>query len=137
MKCQPTESAVSSGTKTILLVEDEAIVRKLASRVLLNLGYSVLTAEHPDEALALCADHDGSIDLLITDILMPGMQGVELAERVALSRPGISVVYVSGYANDIVQHKGDPGFNWAFLQKPFTPSRLASAVRAALDGSIS
>jgi DNA-binding NtrC family response regulator len=94
------------------------------------------TAKCPDEALALSAGHSGSIDLLITDIVMPGMQGVDLAKQVALSRPGIRVVYISGYTDDIVEHQDEKGLEWAFLQKPFTPSRLASAVRSALDGSM-
>jgi CheY-like chemotaxis protein len=133
---QPAAEAVSSGTETILMVEDEAIVRELACRVLRAIGYTVLTAAHPDKALALSAQHDGHIDLLITDILMPGMRGVDLAEQIARSRPGIGVLYISGYTKDIVSDQGVTGTNWAFLPKPFTPTSLARKVREALGQAI-
>jgi CheY-like chemotaxis protein len=130
---KPAAEAVSSGTETILVVEDEAIVRELVCRVLRAIGYAVLAAAHPDKALALSAQHDGHIDLLIADILMPGMRGVDLAEQIASSRPGIAVLYISGHTEDVVSEQGVTGTDWTFLPKPFTPTGLARKVREALD----
>jgi CheY-like chemotaxis protein len=131
---QQTELAMPRpAAETILVVEDEAIVCALICRVLRGLGYTVLTAAHPEKALALSAQHEGLIDLLIADIVLPGMRGVDLAEQVAKSRPGISVLYTSGYTKDVVWEQGETGTDWTFLPKPFTPTSLVSKVREALD----
>jgi two-component system cell cycle sensor histidine kinase/response regulator CckA len=123
------------GTETVLLVEDEEMVRRLAYRVLERCGYAVLEAREADEALLLGKEHAGTIDLLVTDVVMPGMGGHDLVERIVALRPEIKVLYVSGYTDDTVAHHGvlDPGV--AFLQKPFTPLVLAHKVREVLDRS--
>lgn len=123
------------GTETVLLVEDEEMVRRLAYRVLERCGYAVLEARGADEALLLGEEHAETIDLLVTDVVMPGMGGRDLVERIVALRPEIKVLYVSGYTDDTVAHHGvlDPGV--AFLQKPFTPLVLAHKVREVLDQS--
>jgi two-component system, cell cycle sensor histidine kinase and response regulator CckA len=121
------------GTETILLVEDSDAVRVLAQSVLRRLGYTVLTARNGDEALALAASHGGAIDLVLTDIVMPGMSGRELAEAIVARRPGVRVLYMSGYTDDVIIRKGlkDPGAS--FIEKPFTTASLADRVRQRLD----
>jgi CheY-like chemotaxis protein len=128
-------AALPRGTETILLAEDDDTVRRLARRVLEGQGYTVLAASHPDEALSLCAQHSQPIDLLVTDVVMPGMGGRDLAASLAASRPGLRVLYVSGYMDDAIAHHGvlDPGI--AFLPKPFTATTLAHRVRKVLDQS--
>jgi two-component system, cell cycle sensor histidine kinase and response regulator CckA len=97
---------LSSGNETILLVEDEEAVRDVAKRILRAAGYTVLTAASPDDALLACKAHPGKIHLLLTDVVMPQMSGRLLAERLALARPGIKVVYMSGYTDDAIVHHG-------------------------------
>lgn len=124
------------GGETILLVEDEDIVRQLAQRILSRQGYRVLEARHPDEALQLTMRCQDRIDLLITDVVMPGMGGRELAERLSAWRPEIKVLFVSGYTDDaIVQHDiSQEQVN--FVQKPFTPQGLIRRVREILDNQV-
>ena len=136
----PTESpspvaAPAAGTETILLAEDERLVRVLAQKVLERAGYRVLVATGGTEALAVAEHHDGPIHLLLTDVVMPEMNGRELARRLTAVRPGVRVLYMSGYADEAVAQHGvlDPGT--AFLQKPFTPEALAKKVRGVLDGA--
>jgi PAS domain S-box-containing protein len=119
--------------ETILLVEDEEMLRKLARIVLRKHGYTVLEASHGADALAICHSHEGAIDLLITDVVMPILAGRDLADRVALLRPGIKVLFMSGYTEDAVVRNGVFADNVPFLHKPFTPSRLASKVREVFD----
>jgi len=116
-------------------VEDEEVVRSLACRVLERQGYSVLAAHDPDESLMLTARHTGEIDLLITDVVMPGMDGAELAAWIGESRPQTKVLYMSGYTEDTIAHRGIASSDATFLQKPFTPSALAAKVRDLLDGA--
>jgi two-component system cell cycle sensor histidine kinase/response regulator CckA len=121
------------GGETILLVEDEDVVRTLLARVLSEEGYRVLEAADALEALAACDRHAGPIHLMVTDIVMPRMSGRELADRVAVLRPGTRVLYVSGYADDaVLRHGVHGGKGVAFLQKPFPPDVLAEKVRAVL-----
>ena len=121
------------GEETVLLVEDEDVVRSLACRVLERAGFAVLAVGDPEEALELAATHPGRVDLLLTDVIMPRIQGPELAERIAAVRPGLRVLFTSGYT------AGGAGVTAAiptdarFIDKPFTPSGLVAAVRAALD----
>jgi DNA-binding NtrC family response regulator len=117
----------------VLLVEDESIVRELSKRILDMQGYTVLEAAHPDEALRICAEYDGSIHLLITDVVMPGMGGRELAEQMLQMRPEAKVIYISGYTDDAVMRHGVLNENVNFVQKPFTPRVLAQQVRKVLD----
>jgi signal transduction histidine kinase/ActR/RegA family two-component response regulator len=130
---QQTENASWHGTEAILLVEDEESVRKLACRTLKERGYTVLTASHPDKALALGARHPDPIRLLVTDVVMPGMGGRDLAERMTQSHPEMKVLYVSGYTDDAIARHGVLDPDAAFLPKPFTLAALAHKVRQVLD----
>lgn len=120
------------GDETILLVEDEAGVRALTQHVLQTCGYKVLEAAHGGEAIRIAEKHAGSIDLLITDVVMPGIGGRLVAERVVALKPGTKVLYLSGYTDDAVVRHGVLQSEAAFLQKPFTPSLLAVKVRKVL-----
>ncbi len=121
------------GTETILLVEDEEEVRKLIGRILRNNGYTVLEAHHGAKALEISTRHEGAIDLMVTDVVMPQMSGRELADRLLLLRPGLRVLYMSGYPDNAIMHHGvlEPGT--AYLQKPFSVSVLEQKVRGVLD----
>lgn len=120
--------------ETVLVVEDEESVRKLARRALEASGYTVLHAGSPLEAIEIAAQYPGRIDLLVTDVMMPDLTGRQLADRLTASRPGIAVLYMSGYAEDAIVHHGRLDPDTAFLQKPFSPDTLSHAVRAVLDG---
>ena len=127
------EAEARSGTETVLLVEDEPAVRMLVLETVKLKGYRVLEAHNGAEALSIAAQHQGPIHLLITDVVMPEMGGRVLAERLAASRLGMKVLYMSGYTDNAIVHHGvlEPGT--AFLQKPFTPEALALKVRDVLD----
>jgi two-component system cell cycle sensor histidine kinase/response regulator CckA len=129
-----TEEALQ-GTETILLAEDEEMVRTLAREILETYGYQVLEAANGGAALLICERHTGAIDLLITDVIMPEMSGRELSERLSHLRPAMKVLYMSGYTDDAIIHQGvlDTGAN--FIQKPFSPDALAQKVREVLDKS--
>jgi two-component system cell cycle sensor histidine kinase/response regulator CckA len=119
-------------TPTILLVEDEPAVRGLARHVLLMHGYAVLEAGNGVEALRLAEAHTGPIHLLIADVIMPAMGGAPLAERLVADRPGLKVLFTSGYPGEAVVEHGVPQAEVVFLQKPFTPTSLAQKVREVL-----
>jgi two-component system, cell cycle sensor histidine kinase and response regulator CckA len=122
------------GTETILLVEDEAAVRRLATRVLEDLGYHVLSAGTVEEARRLAGQPDTRLDLLLTDVVLPGdVQGNELARDLAASRPHLSILYVSGYPRDALVHAGRLDAGVHLLEKPFGPRGLAVMVRTVLD----
>ncbi len=122
------------GTGTILIAEDDPLVRTLARKVLQQAGYAVLVAAGGAEALRLADEHPGPVDLLVTDVVMPGMNGRELMRQLVRRRPGVRVLYLSGYSDEAVERHGvlDPGT--AFMQKPFTPAALAAKVRTVLQG---
>ena len=126
---------VQRGTETILLVEDDEQLRLLSSSVLAHCGYNVLVASTPEEALAICRSASHDIRLLVTDVVMPRMNGRQLAEQVQRIRPGMRVLYISGYTSDAIVHYGvlDPGL-W-FLPKPYTLSSLIAKVRQVLDSA--
>jgi PAS domain S-box-containing protein len=131
---QPSGSTeLSPGKETILLVEDHEEVRKLVREVLETGGYHVLEAADPGVAVTICDGNCENIDLLITDVVMPGMSGREVANRTGALHPEMKVLYMSGYADQAVVHHGglDEGSN--FLQKPFSPNALALKVREVLD----
>ena len=121
------------GSETILLVEDDEAVRTIAGRVLTAHGYDVLPAATPDEAEEAFARHDGEIALLLTDVVMPGRSGRELCERLRAHRPSLKVLYTSGYADSSIVRHGVLDSDAPFMQKPFTPERLAGKVRDVLD----
>jgi signal transduction histidine kinase/ActR/RegA family two-component response regulator len=122
------------GTETILLVEDEPAVREVARRILERHGYQVLVAGSPSEAVLACQTHHEVIHLLVTDVIMPGSSGAQLAQSLASARPTLKVLYVSGYTDGSIQAHGVPGHGAAFLQKPFTAESLARKVRSVLNG---
>lgn len=127
------EAQAARSNEIILLVEDEAQVRTLARNVLRRAGYRVLEAANPGEAILISEQHDGRIDLLLTDVVMPRMGGHALALRLREQRPEMKVLYVSGYTDDTVLRHGVELGELAFLAKPFTTDALSAKVRAVLD----
>jgi CheY-like chemotaxis protein len=123
-----------TGSETILLVEDDKSVRELAQRVLEMRGYKVLPALHGADALRIASTPDIRIDLVVTDVVMPGMNGREFVEALHGRTPGIPVLYMSGYTNDDIIRRGFTDSTVAFLQKPFSAKSLARFVRSVLDG---
>jgi CheY-like chemotaxis protein len=120
------------GTETILLVEDETNVRRVAHRFLQKQGYTVLEADHPQVALEICQQSRGQIDLLITDVIMPTMNGRELAEQLVSAYPRLKVLYISGYTDDVLSEQGMLATEMMLLEKPFSSEALAQKVREAL-----
>ena len=124
------EPLVPRGTETVMLVEDEPAIRSLVDGVLRSLGYSVIIATS-GEAEDVARSHVGPVDLLVSDVVMPGIGGPSVAARVRVARPGVRVLYISGYSDDVLIERADTA---AFLSKPFTPSDLGRKVREVLDG---
>ncbi len=122
------------GTETLLLVEDEAAILKGLERHLRSLGYTVLACASPEEALHQSAGHPGSIPLLVTDVIMPGMSGRELSDQLLALRPDMKTLFMSGYTADAVVHHGVLDKNVEFLQKPVTITALSRKIRSMLDG---
>jgi two-component system, cell cycle sensor histidine kinase and response regulator CckA len=131
-----TSVAPAGGRETILVAEDEPAVRELTRRILQTAGYSVLTAGSGDEALAVAAANGGPIQLLLTDLVMPGMSGKQLAQRFRTERPDCRVLYMSGYFDDVVAEKGVFRAEVAFLAKPFSREDLLGRIRAVLADAI-
>ncbi|MDD9935642.1 MAG: ATP-binding protein, partial [Myxococcales bacterium] len=133
---RPPRSSLPPGpvSGTILLVEDEEHLRAVVERVLARAGYDVLAASSPQQALEIAEHHDGGIDLLLTDVLMPGMTGRQVADGVQQHRPKTVVLFMSGYTENSIVHHGvlDTGVN--FIPKPLTPARLLEAIGEALGG---
>jgi two-component system, cell cycle sensor histidine kinase and response regulator CckA len=129
---RPDSSAVPRGSEVVLLVEDEKGVRELARQYLEMTGYTVLEAEDGHTALELSGMHSGPIHLLLTDVVMPGISGRELAERISRLRPGIKILYMSGYTDQAVVHHGILENDAVLLQKPFNMGSLASKLREIL-----
>jgi PAS domain S-box len=121
------------GSETILLVEDEDSVRDLAQRILQSRGYKVLAAQHGGDALQIASVADQQIDLVVTDVVMPGMSGRELVDMLLARTPGVRVLYMSGYTDDDIVRRGLLTSNVSFLQKPFTAKSLGRRVRSVLD----
>jgi two-component system cell cycle sensor histidine kinase/response regulator CckA len=130
---EASSPAGTRGSETVLLVEDEPSVRAVACEALETHGYRVVEAQHGAEALAVACAHPGVIDLLITDMVMPQMGGRELAEQLRRLRPGIRVLFMSGYTDDVVVRRGISRATSAFLQKPFAMSAFTRKVRETLD----
>jgi two-component system cell cycle sensor histidine kinase/response regulator CckA len=122
------------GTETILLVEDEALVRKATGRMLKSLGYNVLEAESGEAALELLNTLEDPIQLLLTDVMLPGINGLQLYHQVKKIRPGIKAMYVSGYSADAIANQCAPvDGTFTFLAKPFDTKTLAAKIRQLLD----
>ena len=122
----------SEQKETILLVDDEQSVRSIVLKILRRAKYHVLEAENGETALQIAANHPGKIDLVITDMYMPGLRGPEVVERLAPTRPGLRALFMSGYADQDARTGVPLGAN--FLNKPFSGQELASAVEAVLKG---
>jgi PAS domain S-box-containing protein len=130
-------AAPAGGSETILVVEDQEEVRRFTSDVLRKYGYTVLVAASGDEALNVLSEHTGAVDLVITDLVMPGMTGRELADRVAASRPGIPTLFMSGYSDEVATRQGVLEREAAYLQKPFAPKALDDKIREVLRSAAS
>ncbi len=121
--------AIPGGTETILLVEDDASVQRVVGRLLRKLGYTVLIAGDGVEGVSLFDERSKEIDLVITDIVMPGQTGIEMAQDLRKRRPDLKILFISGYAGSL-----DGPLPHPFLPKPFSMEEIAEAVRAILDG---
>ena len=127
-----TMTAPDDAKPTILLVDDEESVRAIVLKILRRANYEVLEAANGEAALRIAAAHQGTIDLLITDMFMPGMRGPEVAQKLARTRPGLRVLFMSGYADQDLRTGIPAGAN--FLNKPFSGADLAKTVEAVLKG---
>ncbi|MBG0779701.1 MAG: response regulator, partial [Desulfotignum balticum] len=125
------ETPAGSG-ETVLIVEDETSILTLTKRILEQLDYNILTAETPGEAVALTNEHDGEIHLLITDVVMPEMNGRDLAEKLQAEYPKLKVLFMSGYTANVIAHHGVLDADVHFIQKPFSNKDLAVKVKKAL-----
>ena len=123
----------SRGHETILVVEDEAMILRIAQRTLVNLGYTVLAASSPEEAIRLAQEYGQTIHLLMTDVVMPEMNGLDLSKRIVLHHPQIRRLFMSGYTADVIAHQGVLSEGLHFISKPFSIQELSKKVRAALD----
>ena len=121
-----------TGSETILLVEDEGALREIAREVLVEHGYRVIEATGPHKAIEICHRHPEPIDLLVTDVVMPAMNGRALADALVAARPGLRVLYMSGYTDDVIAHIGVLESGTLLLEKPFTVQALLERVRTAL-----
>jgi CheY-like chemotaxis protein len=122
-----------AGTETVLLCEDEDSVRRLMERILTRGGYTVLSAATPKEALDLASTHSDAIDALVSDVIMPGLSGPELAGRLRAQLPSLLTLFVSGYTAETVRGRGNLPTGSALLEKPFNRAGLLRALRALLD----
>jgi PAS domain S-box-containing protein len=139
VECKPSVVEVPGagrGSETILLVEDEEAVRDLASRILSAKGYSVVAARNTKEAEQFSEKHAGDIHLVLTDIIMPGTSGRELARRISARRPRTRILFMSGYTDNVLAEGGVLEAGLSFLQKPFTPGALLQKVREVLDSPV-
>jgi two-component system cell cycle sensor histidine kinase/response regulator CckA len=118
---------------TVLIVEDDPGIRELSAKILTRYGYTVLSAEGGDEARQIAERHDGIIHVLLSDVVMPGMNGPKVAQMLTRMRPGLKVVFMSGYSGeDVARHGVCEEDDVPFLQKPFTPERLANTISEVL-----
>lgn len=132
-----TAEPAHAETETILLVEDELNVRHLVNRVLSGRGYAVLEAQNVAHAEEIAASHTGPIHLLLSDIVMPGLSGPDLAQRIVARRPDVRVLYISGFASQLGTAYGSLSAGITILHKPFTPEKLMRTVRDCLDVAVS
>jgi CheY-like chemotaxis protein len=134
-KSEEGTGSLPRGMETILVVEDEPTILEMATFMLQSLGYTVLSATTPNQALRQFQEHAGKIDLLLTDVIMPEMNGRDLAGRLQVNQPWVICVFMSGYTADIIAHQGVLQEGIHFIQKPFSQAVLAAKVREALDSA--
>jgi PAS domain S-box-containing protein len=132
-KAVPQKKAAARGTETILLVEDEPMILDMTTTMLEMSGYTVLAAASPDEAIRLAKDHTGKIHLLMSDVVMPEMNGRDLAGQITALYPGIRLLFMSGYTANVIAHHGVLDDGVAFIQKPFSMADMTEKVRELLD----
>jgi two-component system cell cycle sensor histidine kinase/response regulator CckA len=123
---------LQGGAETVLIVEDEESILNLSKEMLEMLGYKVLAVNETDQALRLAREYNGNIDLLLTDVMMPGMNGKELSDRIIAFKPGLKRLYMSGYTSDVIARQGILEEDIQFIPKPFSFTDLASKVRETL-----
>jgi PAS domain S-box-containing protein len=133
VKARTVTARLERGTETILLVEDEPLVRGITNEVLTEHGYTIIEAQDGMSALALAEKHNGTIDLLLTDVVLPQVSGRELSEQIRAKCPDIRVLFMSGYTEDAIVHHGVLERGIKFLPKPFTPERLVRKVQSVLE----
>ena len=126
------KAKITTGTETVLLVEDEAPLLKFAKEMLGRLGYTVLAAGSPAEAIRTAGEFKGHIHLLMTDMLLPEMSGLELSDKIKATRPDIKCLFMSGYTADVMSHNGILNAGIHFLEKPFAMDNLSTKLREAL-----
>jgi CheY-like chemotaxis protein len=131
----PELEAFARGTETVLVVEDNEAVRELAQASLASLGYRVLAAATPQDTVDLARAHPERVDLVLTDVVMPGMNGMELYDALRRDRPDLRVLFMSGYTSNVIGHHGVLDDGITFLQKPFSLRALATKVRRVLDSA--
>jgi CheY-like chemotaxis protein len=129
----PLREGAPGGSETVLLVEDDDAVRALAGEILTQQGYTVLEAKNGPEALRLCQGYSGPLDLLATDVVMPRMSGLRLADRLRAVRPQVKVLFISGYPDGALGEDGMQASDIVLLAKPFAPAILSRKVREVLD----
>ncbi len=127
-----SQPAINNSNITILIVEDEPAILKLNRLMLQRDGYRVLSASLPLEAIEIVQNYEGKIDILITDVVMPQMDGVKLADKIISIQPDINVLFVSGYAADVISDHAKSGKNINFIQKPFSKSELNKKLKEML-----
>ena len=123
------------GQETILLVEDEPLILKMTLEMLKLQGYTVLSAPSPEQAISIAREHAGKIHLLMTDVIMPGMNGPELVRQLLTRQPKLAYLYMSGYTANLIAEQGVKEEGTYFLAKPFSRQAIARKVRQALDGA--
>ncbi len=132
MPTEPVRGQWSKGSETVLLVEDAPMIRRLAREIMTRAGYTVIESADAVQALSLAA-HAGRIDILVTDLIMPGPSGVDLAEQLTTIRDDLRVLFMSGYTDNAIVRNGLLAESASFLQKPFTPEELLRKMRQVLD----
>jgi CheY-like chemotaxis protein len=130
----PAAAPSAAGSETVMVVEDDDAVRRLASSVLAAQGYTILEARSADEALEVASRHTGSLDLVLTDVILPGLNGRELYARLAAHSPGLRALFMSGYSGDVVARHGVLEAGVEFIEKPFAMTTLTRRIREVLDG---
>ncbi len=130
-----TESRVEGGNETILLVEDEPAIMKMTTTMLERLGYTVMSANRPNAAIKIAEEHKGHIDLLMTDVIMPEMNGKDLADEILILHPEAKCLFMSGYTADMIGQQVLLEKGFLFIQKPFSKRDIAEKIREVLDFS--